>query len=314
MTNPRDPDFALRVARLRFEADRSPHEIAELLGISVSTVSRALKQARDLGFIRIRVVAPSDRLSDLEHAVEKRFGLALAVVVRAAENEEQNRHRLGQEVAEELVGLLRPHTVIGVSDGRTTAAVAQHMTRLEVPGLDIVPLIGGVGMADAPTHPHEVARQFAAHVGARTWQLPVPAMVDNGKTAATLMGAPIVRSAFEIIDRCSVALVGVGSISPEASIVRHGVVTADDIMNLGTLGAVGSICARFYGEDGHPVASQFDARTLAVTLDNLKTFPYRIAVAVGDQKVRAIRAALRGRIVNCLGTDEPTARRMLAGD
>ncbi len=312
MANLRDPSVILRIARMRYEEKRSQQDIAAMLGISSSTVSRALKQARDLGFVEIRVVPPSDRLPDLEHALEEKFGVPSAVVVHTAEDGAQTRHRLGRAVAEFLAPVLRADTVIGVSDGRTTATVVQHMSRTSLPGLEVVPLIGGVGMVDAPTHPHEVARELAMRIGARTWQLPAPAMVDCHETAATLVDAPIVRAAFEVIRRCSVALVGVGAISPEAAIVRHGVVTVDEIAGVGALGAVGSICARFYDGEGNAVPSELDARTLAITLPQLKSIPFRIAVANGEAKVPALRAGLRGRIVNSLGTDEATAHALLS--
>ena len=124
---------------------------------------------------------------------------------------------LGRNVADYLVTLLRPGTVIGVSDGKTTAAVAHHVRRTELTGIEVVPLIGGVGGAQLPTDPYEVASSLAHGLGVASRPLPVPAAVDREETAAALMASPIVRAAFEVIARSSIALVGAGAISPNAA-------------------------------------------------------------------------------------------------
>ena len=314
MASARDHETILRIARMRYEEKRSQQEIARRLGISSSTVSRALQQAMDLGFIEIRVVPRSIRRSEPEQRLEQKYGLDTAIVVDTGSDAAATREVLGRAVADSMMTLLRPDAVIGVSDGQTTAAVARHVRRAGVSGIEVVPLIGGVGGAEMPTHPSEVARSLAGGLGATTRPLPVPAAVDSEEMASALLASSIVRTAFEVIDRCYIALVGVGAISPDAAIVRHGLLTADDMAAASALNAAGTICARFYDPAGRPIRSWIDGCMMALTLDRLKTVPWRIAVAIGDDKVTAIRAAMAGRLVNILGTDTETAAALLTDD
>lgn len=312
MRRPRDQETILRIARMRYEQRLPQQEIARRLAVSTSTVSRALKQAEDLGFIEIRVVPPADRRSELERSLERRFGLAAAIVVDPADDSTTTRDLLGRVTADHLMTILQPGMIVGVSDGLTTAAVAGAMTTALHAGIEVVPLIGGVGLAEEPSHPTEVARAFATRLGARVRHLPVPAIVDSAAAAKALLNAPIVRSAVDTMHRCGLAVVGVGAISPRAAIVRHHVITAAEIARAGTQGSVGSICSRFYDAGGAAVRFDLDDRILAIDLERLQAVPHRLAVAIGVEKLAAIRGALTGGIVNAIATDSDNARALLA--
>lgn len=312
MVAARDHEAILRIARMRYEEKRSQQEIAKHLGISTSTVSRSLRQAMALGFVEIRVIPQSTRRREYERELQTRYGLETAIVVETGNGDDATLDALGRTVADYLMTLLRPGSVIGVSDGKTTAAVARHVRRTDLTGIEVVPLIGGVGGAQLPTHPYEVASALAHGLGVVSRPLPVPAAVDGEETAAALMASPIVRAAFEVIAQCSIALVGVGAISPDAAIVRHGVVTSQDMETAGRqLNAAGTICARFYDAAGAPIRSWIDGRMLTVTLEQLKAVRWRLGVAIGADKVSAMRAALDGQLINVLGTDERTAEALL---
>ena len=72
-------------------------------------------------------------------------------------------------------------------------------------------------------------------------------------------------------------------------------------------GAKGSICARFYDGDGAMLHSEQDACTLSIDLDKLALAPTKFGVAFGPDKVTAIFAAIRGRLLNHLASDSETA-------
>ena len=69
------------VARLYFEHDVTKREIAQRLGISRFKVARLLDQARNEGIVRVEIQDPVDVDGELSRALERTFGLQLAVVV-----------------------------------------------------------------------------------------------------------------------------------------------------------------------------------------------------------------------------------------
>ncbi|MEJ1158087.1 sugar-binding transcriptional regulator [Prosthecomicrobium sp. N25] len=311
--NRRDEELILRIARMRYDQKLAQHEIAKQLAVSESTISRALKAAMDLGFVEIQITPYAMRDFELERRLVQRFGLEFAVVVQPRAGAQNAYEILGRAIARTVEDRLTPGTVLGVSDGDTVAAVAAAIRRGKSSDVDVVSLIGGVGAPQIPSHSSEVCRMLAAGLGARAWQLPVPAIVDDVVAARGLLETASVKAVFDLVRRMTVALVGIGSISPRATVFRHGVIDNAYIETIAARGAVGTICGRFFGPDGKPVASEFDERTLSVTLEDLARAPLGIAAALGPNKAPAIRAAIQGRIVNALGTDSDTARALLEG-
>lgn len=301
----------LEIARLRYEDRLNQRQIAQRLSVSASTISRALKQAELLGLVEIRVAPQALRIDPMEAALADRYGLAEAIVVETRDSLTDTRHLLGGVVARRLADMLEDGAVIGVSDGATTAAVAAAAPRLHDLRVDVVPLIGGVGLPQEPTHPGDVCRTLAGRLGGRSWHLPVPAVVDSVEAARSLLRSSACADVFGRMHRLTHAVVGIGAMASDAAIVRHRVISEADLQWASGHGAVGTVCARFYDADGVAVAGPLDDRTLAIRLSDLGRAPVRIAVAVGREKAAAIRAALRGRIVNRLGTDRDTARALL---
>ena len=104
---------------------------------------------------------------------------------------------------------------------------------------------------------------------------------------------------------------GFGGAQALALAGQHGLFAEAHLGAMAARGAVGSICARFYDGDGAMLRSGQDACTLSIGLDRLAEVPVRFAIACGPDKVDAIRAAIRGGLVNHLATDGETAAALL---
>jgi deoxyribonucleoside regulator len=312
MAHTKDTSLLAKIASLHYEDNLSQREIAKQLQMSVSSVSRALKQARDLGIVEIRIHNPAGRITLLEAALKKQYGLEAAVVVPTLSSDEATRASLGRTVADYIQTFIHRESVIGVSDGMTTAAVAASLRAPQPLNVQVVPLVGGVGMPDMYTHPIEVASAAARNLGGITRQLNAPAIVQDATIREALLNNAVVNSVFQIIERCDIAIVGVGAVTSEAAMVRNGVMTPMEMERARAMGAVGAICARFYDAEGAPIRSDLDDRTISISITQLQRIPHTIAVAIGTGKTDAIHAALRGKIVRALGTDQMTADDILA--
>ena len=139
----------------------------------------------------------------------------------------------------------------------------------------------------------------------------MPAIVDGADAANHLLQTSTVSAVFELMRRASIALVGIGEISPRATVFRHGVIPAARIEKIAASGAVGTICGWFYGADGKVISTEFDQRTLSVAPAVLKTIPTRVGVAMHAAKARAVRGAIAGGWVNAVGLDAETADELL---
>jgi len=77
-------------------------------------------------------------------------------------------------------------------------------------------------------------------------------------------------------------------------------------------GAVGEMVAWAYDNDGNEVEGGTNERVTSVRLKTLETST-TLGVVGGEAKVAAIRAALKGRLLQALITNERTARALLNG-
>jgi DNA-binding transcriptional regulator LsrR (DeoR family) len=97
---------------------------------------------------------------------------------------------------------------------------------------------------------------------------------------------------------------------PDAPLALDGFVTPDALRELQAMGAVGEIGSWIYDASGRYIDTPRNALVGGVRVEPGQSQPV-IAVAAGSAKVPAIRAALAGRIVNGLVTDETTAAALL---
>jgi DNA-binding transcriptional regulator LsrR (DeoR family) len=308
----RSEDMIVEIARLRYEQRLPQTEIARLLEISEATVSRALKSALDLGYIEFQVTPKAFRDGAAEQRLRAHLGLRLAVVVESRAGAHAPAETLGKALARVIEDTLKSGDVLGVSDGATAAAIAAAARRPPARDLDVVALVGGVGAPEHYTHSSEVCRRLAAGLGAQAWQLPVPAIVDDADAARLLRETGTVRGVFSMMDRLAIAIVGVGAISATAMVFREGFIAPGKLEEIRAHGAVGTICGRFFGKDGKPVGTEFDDRTMSISLERLTRVPLCIAAALTPQKAEAIRAAVAGGLVNAVATDVETAEALMA--
>ena len=112
-----------------------------------------------------------------------------------------------------------------------------------------------------------------------------------------------------------VAVVGIGSVNQkrDATILRSGYISEGEQLMFARKGAVGDILGFFLQADGKRVEGlEIHRELLGVTLDELAQLPTIIGAAGGVEKADAIYAALKGRRINGLVTEETTARAVLA--
>ena len=155
--------------------------------------------------------------------------------------------------------------------------------------------------------------RIAEAFGGKAVALAAPLMVDRSDIIASLLSDSRIAAALALARKANVALFGVGDVSEQSSLFKTGYLDRQMLrkLRMGTHGAVGDICGRFYDAQGRVCASEFDERTLAIELEKLKSKELSVAVAGGLHKVEAILGMLRGRYCNVLITDAETANGLL---
>ena len=95
----------------------------------------------------------------------------------------------------------------------------------------------------------------------------------------------------------------------DAPLYVDGFITADELHAVQEAGAAGEICGHIFDSNGHYIdhpVNNFMVGSRVPVNDN----PV-ICIACGPSKIKALRAALKGRLIQGLITDEHTAAALL---
>ncbi len=125
------------------------------------------------------------------------------------------------------------------------------------------------------------------------------------------MQEPRLRQSMEEVKRCDIAYVGLGNIAADTTLVRIGLLTPQELHGLEKKGVVGEMLMRYYDEEGRHVPSPWESRIISLDWETIRRIPHIVVIAAGEHKVKAITAALRGRLCHSLVTDTDTARAVL---
>ncbi len=216
--------------------------------------------------------------------------------------------RLGIGAAQSLMGVLEPGQLLAVGFGETTMSSLQHLSGfISSQQIRLVTLSGGVGPYMTGIGQLDAACSVS--------MIPAPLRVSSAEVAGILKRETSVRDVILAATAADVAVVGIGSVNQrrDATILRSGYISEGEQLMYARKGAVGDILGYFLTAEGECVEElEIHKELLGVTLDELAQLPTIVGVAGGVEKADAIYAALKGRRINGLVTEETTARAVLA--
>lgn len=321
MGTPSRDAIAYRAARMYYRDDRTMESIATELSMSRATVSRLLRDARDSGMVLITVRSPHERTEALARRLREAHGVQAHVAASDVEDSHRSREdSVAQLAAETMDELVLPESVVAVAWGRTTTAVAQHLPRRPVSGMQVVQLNGAVN-----SHPEGVdlgygsgvstVEEFGRAYGARVHLFAVPAFFDYEETRTALWRERSTRRVLDLQRRAALAVFGVGTFTGgiPSQVYSSGYLSGTDLSELNRHRVVGDVCTVFLRADGSHDGIGLNRRCSGPLPPQLRTIPRRLCVVNGPHKVPALRAALAAGVVTDLVLDQVSATHLLEG-
>lgn len=305
-------DDAARAGWLYYVGGLTQDQIAAELGVSRQRAQRLVSRALADGLIHVRLNHRISACIELEMQLTERFGLTRARVAPSLGTGGDPVRTIAPTAAAELERFLKmPESlVIAFGTGRALRAMAEQFSPADAGQHRIVSLIGNIA-PDGSATLYDVISRIAEKLMVPYFPMPVPVISDTPDERAFFMRLRPVQSVFKMAQQADVTFVGVGQMSADAPLALDGFVSQENLKELQAKGAAGEIASWVYDDEGHYLESPRNALIGGVRVQASATQRV-IAVAAGANKVRAIRAALRGRIVNGLVTDEATATAILA--
>jgi DNA-binding transcriptional regulator LsrR (DeoR family) len=288
-------------------------EVADRFQLARPTVSRLLAEARQKGVIEFKINRAFQRDTTIAQRIVEAFGVGrVDVVVLPERKTEKPYQAFGRFAAEVVHGLLAPQSVFGITLGRAVAATVDGLSLLSPLPIKVVQLCGSVGADDPTLDAHAIVRKLAQAYGCEGAHLFAPFIVETAEVRDSLRKNPTNRNCLDLARKADLALVGIGSVDTiHSALYRGGHVSEAEIRRLQQRGAIGDVGGFSIDAEGQVVDEGGAFFISGIALADFLRIGRRVATATGAQKAAQIAAALRGRMVTHLITDQATARALL---
>lgn len=302
----------VNIARLYYEHNYSQQMIASKLNLSRPYVSKLISEAKEKGIVKIIINDPDKMETSIELSIREKFGLLKVIAIPTIDVETDIISRIGKAAGRYLDTIIKDNDIIGTAWGTTLYNCSINVIpRTDLKNITVVQLCGGISNIERNIFASEIPKNLADMYKGTPYILPLPAVVDNSNVKEVILREKNISKVLDIANKANIAIFTMGPFGYDGALSRAGYISHDDVDRLIKKGAVGDICTRIIDIDGNVCDENLNNRTIGIELDELKKKEYRIGVAVGEDRLNCIYAALKKQYANVLITDEEIAMKLL---
>ncbi|MCA6122538.1 sugar-binding transcriptional regulator [Bradyrhizobium sp. WSM 1704] len=304
-------DDAARAGWLYFIAGHTQDEIAKMLQVSRASAQRLVSLCLAERLITFRLEHPIAACMELASRLKARFELVHCEVVPTDPAAPLSTAGIAERSANLLETTLRAETpvIVALGTGRAVRAAVERVSPIERPDHQIVSLVGNIS-ADGSASFYDTVGRLADRTGARHYPMPLPFLMSSEDERNRMVRIDPIARVRAVAAKADLRLIGIGQMDQKAQVHVDGFVTREELLEMMRLGAIGEVTGWAYDAKGRLIKGGTNKRLTSIP-PQIPAESTTIAAAVGAAKVPAIRAALAGRVVNGLITDEATARAVL---
>ncbi len=305
-------DEAARAGWLYYVGGMTQDQIAAELGISRQRAQRLVSRAMTEGLIHVRLEHKIGACLRLEGELTRRYGLGhcrVAPGLGAGADPSRAIAAPAAALLETFLARAEP-MILALGTGRALRAMVEELTSQDCARHKVVSLIGNIA-PDGSASFFDVIMRIADKLSAPHYPMPVPVISETAEERALFHALRPVKEVVRLAQTADVSFVGVGHMGNDAPLVKDGFVTTLQMTELQGRGAIGEVVGGVFDGMGRYIDNEITGRMGGIRIKADRDAPV-IGVAAGASKAAAIRAALSGRLINGLITDEATAALILA--
>ena len=305
-------DEAARAGWLYFIAGHTQDEIAKRLKVSRATAQRLVSLCLSERLITFRLEHPIAACMDLAKRLIDKFELRICEVAPTVPASPTAVVGVAERAASFLEATLRSDkpTIVAIGTGRAMRAAVEQVQPMDCPDHQLVSLVGNISTDGSATFFDTVAR-LADLTKARHYPMPLPVLMSSEREREQVLKMGPVTKVRAIAAKADLRLLGVGQMDKNEQFHVDGFINRDELLELMRLGAVGELTGWAYDAEGRFIKGGTNKRLTSVP-HPAPAAALTVAAALGPAKVPAILAALKGRLINGLITDEATAQALLS--
>jgi DNA-binding transcriptional regulator LsrR (DeoR family) len=305
-------DEAARAGWLYFVAGNTQEQIAQKLNVSRPTAQRLVSLALSERLITFRLDHPIAACMELAASLAETYHLDFCEVVPADAASDSPVLGIAESAATFLEQKLRATDpiVVAIGTGRTLRAAVERMPHMACHHHKLVSLVGHISMQGSASF-YDVLARLSDLTEAPHFPMPLPVVVPTRSERDQLQRLEPVIRLLELARMADVTVVGVGRMDEEAPLYIDGFISQGELAEMRRLGAVGEVTGWAFDAAGKVIEGGTNDRVTSAPRP-IPAEKLVVGVAQGTGKVLPIHAALKGRILNGLITNETTARSLLA--
>lgn len=301
-----------RIAYLYYIEGKNQAEIAEELGIYRTSISRYLKQAKELGIISIEIKDFNPQTLHMERELKESLGLRHIHIIDVKEEPtvRQKQECFSKGAAAYLKPFLKADTTVGLVWGKTIANLVEAMEARSVHGLKVVPLVGGPGHMDTNYHVNTLVYEMSKKLNGQAMFINATVIEENIRTREAIVASKYFKEIQLAWEELDVAITSVGGGLNEQS-KWHNLLSEEDLEELKLCEVVGDCCGRFFDKTGKVVKNDIYKRTIGLSLQELAKVKQSIVLVSSKNKVTPLLSLIQGGAVNTLIIDSESAAECL---
>jgi DNA-binding transcriptional regulator LsrR (DeoR family) len=305
-------DLAAHAAWLYYIAGNTQEEVAVKLNVSRQAAQRLVALAVSEKLIKFRLDHPLRECIELAEALRDQFQLSLCEVVPSDGGNIGSFNGIGVCAATYLETYLiaKTPTILAFSSGRTLRAMVEQIPAMDQPHHKIVSIIGNMSQGGRAGR-YEVVMHLSDRVRSQAYPVPTPVVAPSIEERQLLQTQRSFMTVKNLVEQAKATFVGISDIAWNAPLHQDGFIDDDELAELIDLGAVGEIAGWAYNHQGVLLREGTNNRVASVPLQQ-PAQRLIIGVAGGEKKVEAILAAMHGKLITGLITDEAVAQAVLA--
>ncbi len=302
-----DMQLMVQVARMYYTEGLKQDEIAYKLGISRSSISLILTQAKEMGIIEITIKDPRKNVQHIADRMIHEFGLEDCFVIPAVTDSAHIINRvIVSQGADYVENLLNSSSTIGIAWGLTCYEfMLSFKNRRQLQDINVIPLIGGTSRISSEYQLNEMVRMFAETLRGTPTFIYAPAMAESISDKELYLQSASMKAVMKKWDEMDTAIISAGA--PPESYTQTMTAERMQTQPLDRSRAVGDICARRFNIWGEFLPNEYNQRIMGIGEHQLRRVKKVVCIAAGRHKALAIIGALRTGIIKYLVTDEATA-------
>lgn len=305
-------DLYVKIAFWYYSLHMTQDEIAKRLGFTRQKVNQIINSLVDQGVVSIHIHGYEQENTEYERILEESFGLRQAIIASDYGDPKFAVHKVANVAAQHLERTLQQGDVVGVSWGRTLAAVIREMEYQRKSECRVVQLVGAQNMHQFLLKSDEIAREMANKLDCPSYILYAPVVVAHEETKEMLLRERTIQESFDLMKKCTVGLFGIGELTKEAIMCKIGYISNEDRERLRADGFCADIGMNPVRADGSWDNCYLEKRLLNADMECIRNMDNVIAVACGTEKAEAILAVLKSGVLDTLILDAAAARKVIA--